>query len=49
MAMTSAYTFASAKEACERFSGQQQGNVYSRFTNPTVQAFVKPCGSARTR
>ncbi|MEZ1436763.1 MULTISPECIES: aminotransferase class I/II-fold pyridoxal phosphate-dependent enzyme [Pseudomonas] len=39
LAMTSAYTFASAKEACERFSGQQQGNVYSRFTNPTVQAF----------
>lgn len=39
LAMTSAYTFASAKEASERFSGQQQGNVYSRFTNPTVQAF----------
>ncbi|MFD2644313.1 aminotransferase class I/II-fold pyridoxal phosphate-dependent enzyme [Pseudomonas japonica] len=39
LAMTSAYTFASAKEAAERFSGQQPGNVYSRFTNPTVQAF----------
>ncbi|WP_054911801.1 aminotransferase class I/II-fold pyridoxal phosphate-dependent enzyme [Pseudomonas sp. NBRC 111127] len=39
LAMTSAYTFASAQEAAERFSGQQQGNVYSRFTNPTVQAF----------
>lgn len=39
LAMTSAYTFASAKEAWERFSGQQEGNVYSRFTNPTVQAF----------
>jgi O-succinylhomoserine sulfhydrylase len=39
LAMTSAYTFASAEEAAQRFSGQQQGNVYTRFTNPTVQAF----------
>ena len=28
-----------AKEAAARFSGDQPGNVYSRFTNPTVRAF----------
>jgi len=39
LAMTSAYRFASAREAAARFSGEEPGNVYSRFTNPTVQAF----------
>ena len=39
LAMTSAYTFKSAADAWERFSGQKEGNVYSRFTNPTVAAF----------
>jgi len=39
IAMTSAYVFRSAAEAAARFSGEQPGNVYSRFTNPTVQAF----------
>ena len=41
LAMTSAYTFASARDAWERFSGQRPGNVYSRFTNPTVRAFER--------
>jgi O-succinylhomoserine sulfhydrylase len=36
---TSSYVFNSAEEASLRFSGQQQGNIYSRFTNPTVTAF----------
>ncbi|MBK1734285.1 O-succinylhomoserine sulfhydrylase [Halorhodospira abdelmalekii] len=36
---TSSYRFASAAEAAARFSGEQPGNVYSRFTNPTVAAF----------
>jgi O-succinylhomoserine sulfhydrylase len=39
IAMTSAYVFASAAEAAARFSGAVPGNVYSRFTNPTVRAF----------
>lgn len=39
IAMTSAYVFRSAAEAAARFSGEKPGNVYSRFTNPTVQAF----------
>ncbi len=36
---TSSYVFASAKEAADRFSGEQPGNVYSRYTNPTVRTF----------
>lgn len=37
--MTSSYVFKSAEEAALRFTGQQAGNIYSRFTNPTVDAF----------
>ncbi|MGB1908213.1 MAG: aminotransferase class I/II-fold pyridoxal phosphate-dependent enzyme, partial [Spongiibacter sp.] len=36
---TSSYVFASAQEAADRFSGAQAGNVYSRYTNPTVRTF----------
>ena len=36
---TSSFVFASAAEAAARFGGDQAGNIYSRFTNPTVQAF----------
>ncbi|MCG6870828.1 MAG: O-succinylhomoserine sulfhydrylase [Gammaproteobacteria bacterium] len=36
---TSSYVFDSAAEAAARFSGDSPGNVYSRFTNPTVRAF----------
>lgn len=36
---TSSYVFGSAAEAAARFSGAAPGNVYSRFTNPTVRAF----------
>lgn len=36
---TSSYVFASAQEAADRFSGELPGNVYSRYTNPTVRAF----------
>jgi len=36
---TSSYVFASASEAAARFSGEQPGNVYSRYTNPTVRTF----------
>lgn len=36
---TSSFVFASAAEAAARFSGDTPGNVYARFTNPTVQAF----------
>lgn len=36
---TSSFTFGSAAEAAARFSGEQPGNIYSRFTNPTVRTF----------
>ena len=36
---TSSYVFDSAEQAAARFSYQEDGNVYSRFTNPTVRAF----------
>ena len=37
--LTSSYVFASAQEAADRFAGAQAGNVYSRYTNPTVRNF----------
>ena len=36
---TSSFIFSSAAEAAARFSGEQPGNIYSRFTNPTVRTF----------
>lgn len=36
---TSSFAFSTAAEAAARFSGEQQGNIYSRFTNPTVRTF----------
>lgn len=36
---TSSYVFKSAEDAALRFTGKQAGNIYSRFTNPTVDAF----------
>ncbi|MBK1645380.1 O-succinylhomoserine sulfhydrylase [Thiocapsa imhoffii] len=36
---TSSFVFATAAEAAARFAGEQAGNIYSRFTNPTVRAF----------
>ena len=36
---TSSYVFKSAEDAALRFTGQIPGNIYSRFTNPTVSAF----------
>ena len=36
---TSSYVFSSAAEAAARFAGEAPGNIYSRFTNPTVRAF----------
>jgi O-succinylhomoserine sulfhydrylase len=36
---TSSYVFESAEQASLRFTGKQPGNIYSRFTNPTVSAF----------
>lgn len=36
---TSSYVFGSAAEAAARFDESAKGNIYSRFTNPTVRCF----------
>ncbi len=36
---TSSFTFKSAAQAAARFGGEEDGNIYSRFTNPTVRTF----------
>ncbi len=38
---TSSFVYSSAREAAARFGGDEEGNIYSRFTNPTVQAFER--------
>jgi O-succinylhomoserine sulfhydrylase len=39
ISLTSSYVFKTAAEAAAVFAGEKPGNIYSRFTNPTVQAF----------
>jgi O-succinylhomoserine sulfhydrylase len=39
MFLTSSFVFESAAHAAARFSGAEKGNIYSRFTNPTVRTF----------
>ena len=36
--LTSSFVFQNAAQAAARFSGEEPGNVYARFTNPTVSA-----------
>jgi O-succinylhomoserine sulfhydrylase len=36
---TSSYVFDDARSAAARFAGEETGNVYSRYTNPTVRIF----------
>ena len=43
--LTSSFVFKNAQEAAKRFSGEEPGNVYSRFTNPTVKAFEERLAS----
>ncbi|MDF1780614.1 MAG: O-succinylhomoserine sulfhydrylase [Alcanivoracaceae bacterium] len=37
--LTSSFTYDSAAQAAARFGGEEPGNIYSRFTNPTVRSF----------
>ena len=39
MFLTSSYVFENAATAAKYFSNELQGNVYSRYTNPTVRSF----------
>jgi O-succinylhomoserine sulfhydrylase len=36
---TSSFVFDNAAQAAARFSGDEPGNIYSRFTNPTTRTF----------
>jgi len=36
---TSSFVFDSAAQAAARFGGEEAGNIYSRFTNPSVRLF----------
>jgi O-succinylhomoserine sulfhydrylase len=37
--LTSSFVFENAAQAAARFIGEQPGNIYSRFTNPTITMF----------
>ncbi len=37
--LSSSFTFTSAAQAARRFAGDEEGNIYSRFSNPTVRTF----------
>ncbi|TJY62249.1 O-succinylhomoserine sulfhydrylase [Sinimarinibacterium sp. CAU 1509] len=41
VSLTSSYVFGSAAEAAAVFQGKAPGYIYSRFTNPTVEAFER--------
>ncbi len=43
--LTSSFVFENAAQAAERFSGADEGYVYSRFTNPTVRMFEQRLAS----
>ena len=50
--LTSSFVFENAAQAAARFIGEQPGNIYSRFTNPTVTMFeerLAPVGGAGER
>ena len=39
LSLTTSFVYRSAAEAARRFANEEPGNIYSRFTNPTVQMF----------
>lgn len=39
--LTSSFKFDSAEQAAARFAKEESGNIYARFTNPTVDAFER--------
>ena len=41
ISMTSSYVFESAAQAAAVFSGSEPGYIYSRFSNPTTEAFER--------
>lgn len=45
MFLTSSFVFDDAEQAARRFQNQEEGPVYSRFTNPSVQMFEERLAS----
>ena len=43
--VTSSFVFKDAAQAAARFAQEEEGNVYSRFTNPTVRTFEQRLAS----
>ena len=43
--LTSSFVFETAAQAAARFAGAEEGNVYSRFTNPTTRMFEERLAS----
>jgi O-succinylhomoserine sulfhydrylase len=39
LTLTTSFVYGSAAEAARRFANEEPGNIYSRFTNPTVTMF----------
>src|SRR5256714_6697454 len=39
LVLTTSFVYANAAEAARRFANEEPGNIYSRFTNPTVSMF----------
>ena len=39
LTLTSSFVYKDAAEAARRFANEEPGNIYSRFTNPTVKMF----------
>jgi O-succinylhomoserine sulfhydrylase len=39
LALTTSFVYKSAAEAARKFANEEPGNIYSRFTNPTVKMF----------
>src|SRR5207247_6835078 len=39
LTLTTSFVYRNAAEAARRFANEEPGNIYSRFTNPTVTMF----------
>ena len=39
LVLTTSFVYKSAAEAARKFANEEQGNIYTRFTNPTVKMF----------
>ena len=47
MFTTSSFVYQSAADAAAHFDGSKKGNLYARFTNPTVRAFERRLAADR--